>query len=83
MTRGVLACAKYSCLSPGWRLVIWPCKDVSINQDQRWSIASTNAPIYNWASGLQILPSGGQGSQIWLWDSRVPYDWKAANSQDR
>ena len=63
-------------------LVIWPCKDVSDNQDQRWSIASTIAPIYNWASGLQILPSGGQGSQIWLWDSRVPYVWRAANSQD-
>src|SRR5215472_18557620 len=30
-------------------LVIWPCKDVSDNQDQRWSIASTIAPIYNWA----------------------------------
>ena len=62
-------------------LVIWPCKDFSINQDQRWTIAplATTLPIYNWASGLQITPSGGQGSQLWLWDSRVPYKWTAGN----
>ena len=60
-------------------LVIWPCKDQSNNQDQRWNIAAiASVPIYNWASGLQILPSGGQGSQIWLWDSRVPYKWTPA-----
>jgi len=62
-------------------LVIWPCKDQSSNQDQRWNVAvgAGTAPIYNWASGLQILPSGGQGSQIWLWDSRVPYKWTAGS----
>ena len=62
-------------------LVIWPCKDFTTNQDQRWQIAplSSSVPIYNWASGLQIVPSGTQGSQLWLWDSRVPYDWTAGN----
>lgn len=66
-------------------LVIWPCKDQSNNQDQRWTIAplATTLPIYNWASNLQIVPSGGQGSQLWLWDSRIPYNWTAGNFTNR
>lgn len=63
-------------------LVIWPCKDPSNNQDQRWSLAplSASIPIINSASNLQIVPSlGAQGSQILLWDSRIPYDWTAGN----
>ena len=65
----------------GAPLVIWPCKDQSSNQDQRWQVPPfTNIfPLRNWASNLQIVPSGGQGSQLWLWDSRVPYNWTAHN----
>lgn len=61
-------------------LVIWPCKAFSDNADQRWSRADTvSAPIYNFNSGLQILPGGfmppGQGAAIVQWDGRVPYSW--------
>jgi hypothetical protein len=68
----------------GAPLVIWPCKDFSDNQDQRWSFTNVpnipienapSTPIYNANSGLQILPSGPQGSQIVQWDGRVPYYW--------
>jgi hypothetical protein len=60
----------------GAPLVIWPCKDVSDNEDQRWSRANLpKAPIYNFYSGLQILPSGPQGSAVVQWDGRVPYSW--------
>lgn len=64
----------------GAPLVIWPCKDQSSNQDQRWQVPPfTNIfPLRNSASNLQIVPSsGGQGSQLGLWDSRIPYNWTA------
>jgi hypothetical protein len=62
-------------------LVIWPCKDVSNNQDQRWDIPplATTLPLRNWASNLVITPSAGFGSQLWLWDGRVNYPWTAGN----
>lgn len=67
----------------GAPLVIWPCKDQSSNQDQRWSIVplETNImPLRNSAApSLQIVPSGGQGSQLGLWDSRIPFYWVAYN----
>jgi hypothetical protein len=57
-------------------LVIWPCKAFNDNQDQRWFIPDAHSvPIYNFNSGLQILPSGPQGSAVVQWDGRVPYDW--------
>lgn len=66
----------------GAPLVIWPCKAFNDNQDQRWQRADAfSAPIYNFYSGLQILPGGfmppGQGAAIVQWDGRVPYPWKA------
>ena len=62
----------------GAPLVIWPCKAFSDNQDQRWSRAGLpSAPMYNFNSGLQILPQGQQGSAVVQWDSRVPYSWTA------
>ena len=62
----------------GAPLVIWPCKAFNDNQDQRWQRADAfSVPIYNFNSGLQILPSGSQGSAIVQWDGRVPYPWKA------
>ena len=61
----------------GAPLVIWPCKAFSDNQDQRWSRADAfSVPIYNFNSGLQVLPSGSQGSAVEQWDGRVPYPWK-------
>jgi ricin-type beta-trefoil lectin protein len=66
----------------GAPLVIWPCKDQSSNQDQRWAapLFSTIFPLSNSAApNLQVVPSGGQGSQLGLWDSRIPYNWVAAN----
>ncbi len=60
----------------GTPLVIWPCKVFSDNQDQRWSIADApTTVIVNSNSGLQILPSGPQGTDVVLWDGRVPYFW--------
>ena len=68
-------------------LVIWPCKAFNDNADQRWSRANTtSAPIYNFNSGLQILPGGfsppGPGAAIVQWDGRVPYPWKANGSSN-
>jgi hypothetical protein len=60
----------------GAPLVIWPCKNFSDNQDQRWSVA--NAPstfIINYNSGLMMIPSGPQGSDIIQWDGRAQYYW--------
>jgi hypothetical protein len=60
----------------GAQLVIWPCKAFNDNQDQRWSIADAHSvPILNFNSGLEILPSGSQGSAVVQWVNRVPYNW--------
>ena len=65
----------------GAPLVIWPCKDQSSNQDQRWQapLFTNIFPLRNSASNLQVVPSGGQGSQLGLWDSRIPFYWDAAD----
>lgn len=60
----------------GAPLVIWPCKAVTDNQDQRWRRAGQFAvPIYNFNSGLQILGSGPKGSAVLQRDGRVPFTW--------
>jgi hypothetical protein len=60
----------------GAPLVIWGCKKVSDNQDQRWQRADAySVPIFNFNSSLQILPSGGKGSVIEQWDDRIAYPW--------
>lgn len=62
----------------GAPLVIWPCKAVSDNRDQRWSLADAHSvAIYNFNSGLQVVPSGPQGSDVVQWDGRIPYFWTA------
>jgi hypothetical protein len=66
----------------GAPLVIWPCKDFNDNQDQRWMLAAASGVnhfiIYNFNSGLLMLPSGSQGSQVVQWDGRAQYVWTAA-----
>lgn len=60
----------------GAPLVIWPCKAVSDNQDQRWSLATApSTVIHNFNSGLQIVSSNTQGSAVVQWDIRIPYFW--------
>jgi galactose oxidase len=67
----------------GAPLVIWPCKDFSDNQDQRWSVS--NAPstfIINYNSGLMVIPNGsGQGATVMQWDGRAQYYWSPADFQ--
>ncbi len=70
----------------GAPLVIWPCKDFSDNQDQRWSLAAAPSGIindfivYNFNSGLLMLPLGSQGSQVVQWDGRAQYVWTSTSS---
>jgi hypothetical protein len=61
----------------GAHLVIWPCKSVSDNQDQRWIIADApTAAIINFNSGLQILPGGDRaGAEILQGTNQVPFLW--------
>lgn len=60
----------------GAPLVIWPCKGFNDNQDQRWSRSDfPHDPIYNFNSGLQIVPSGPQGSAVVQQDLGTLYFW--------
>lgn len=63
--------------SVGAHLVIWTCKSVSDNQDQRWSIADApTAAIINFNSGLQILPGGNrQGADVIQGATQAPFLW--------
>lgn len=78
----VLQMATYN----GAPLVIWPCKDFSGNQDQRWSLAGAPSGhindfiIYNFNSGLLMLPLGSLGSQVVQWDGRAQYVWTSTSS---
>lgn len=65
----------------GAPLVIWPCKDFSDNQDQRWSVADAPSTfIINFNSGLMILPWGsGEGAAVVQWDGRAQYLWAPAD----
>ena len=57
----------------GAPLVIWPCKAFSDNQDQRWQRADAfSVPIYNFNSGLQILPSGPKARRSNSGTARFP-----------
>ena len=65
----------------GAQLVIWQCKVLSQNQDQRWSIADAPTSfIINYNSGLMAIPSGsGQGANVVQWDGRAQYHWSRAD----
>jgi hypothetical protein len=67
--------------SAGAHLVIWPGKNVSDNQDQRWSIADApTAAIINFNSGSQILPGGNrQGAEVIQGNNQVPFLWSRDN----
>jgi hypothetical protein len=58
----------------GAQLVIWPCKNVTDNQDQRWIIADLpTVVIRNWNSGLQIVPGGNRaGAEVIQGDPQAP-----------